>query len=313
MSLTAVFFGTPEFAVPSLSRLLESGTRVPLVVTQPDRPVGRHAVPLPSAVARLAAVRGLETEKPEKLRASNDLLDRVRRLDPDVGVVVAYGRLLPSSLLEIPRLGFINVHASLLPRYRGASPVQAALLAGDLETGVVTMKVVEEVDAGPIYLRRFVEIGEREDAGSLSQRLARIGADLLVETLAGLEGGSLAAMPQEGEPTFTRPIRREDARIDWTRPATDIDRRLRAYTPWPGAYTFLEKERVKIHGLEPGGVADRAPGTLWLEAGRATVAAGDNRSLVLIAAQRSGRKLVAGAEFVRGIRVLPARFRSDPL
>jgi len=269
-------------------------------------------VPLPSAVARLAAVRGLDTEKPEKLRGRTDLLDRIRGLDPDVGVVVAYGRLLPSALLEIPRFGFVNLHASLLPRHRGASPVQAALLAGDRESGVVTMKVSEQLDAGPIYLRRSVEIGEREDAGSLAQRLARIGADLLVETLAGLESSSLSATPQEGETTLSRPIRREDARIEWTRPAAEIDRRLRAYTPWPGAYTFLGKERVKIHGLEPGGETDRVPGSLWLEGDRAMVAAGDGQSLVLTAAQRSGRKLVSGVEFARGIRELAVRFQSGP-
>jgi methionyl-tRNA formyltransferase len=308
MALTVVFFGTPEFAVPALSRLLEARTALPLVVTQPDRPVGRHAVPVPSAVSRLAAVRGIPTEKPEKVRGNTDLAERIRGLDPDVGVVVAYGRLLPPELLAIPRHGFVNVHGSLLPRYRGASPVQAALLAGDRETGIVTMKVVEELDAGPLYLEQRVEIGEREDAGALSQRLARAGADLLVETLAGLERGSLIPRPQLGTPSFCRPMRREDGRIDWTRPATEIDRRLRAYTPWPGAYTFLGKERVKIHGLEPGPETNREPGTLWLEEDRALVAAGEGQSVILTGAQRSGRRLVGGAEFARGIRALPAKF-----
>ena len=308
MALRVVFFGTPEFAVPALSRLLEAGTAVPLVVSQPDRPVGRHAVPIPSALARLATVRGIPVEKPEKLRGNTDLADRIRALAPDVGVVVAYGRLLPRDLLAIPRHGFVNVHASLLPRHRGASPVQAALLAGDRETGVVTMKVVEELDAGPLYLERRVEVGEREDAGALSQRLARAGADLLIETLAGLEQGGLIARPQQGAPSFCRPMRREDGRIDWTRPATEIDRRLRAYTPWPGAYTFLGKERVKIHGVDLGPETNREPGTLWLEEDRALVAAGQGQSVLLTGAQRAGRRLVGGAEFARGIRTLPAKF-----
>ncbi len=308
MALSAVFFGTPEFAVPALSRLLESGFEVPVVVTRPDRPVGRHTVAVPSALARLATIRGLPMEKPDKLVGDGDLVDKLRRFEPDVGVVVAYGKLLPSELLEIPRLGFVNVHASLLPKYRGASPVQAALLAGDRETGVVTMKVVEELDAGPLYLERRVEIGAREDAGSLSQRLAKAGADLLVETLGALEQGTLAARPQQGSPSFCRPIQREDARIDWTRAASDIERRLRAYTPWPGAYTFLGKERVKIHRLDPGPAVDREPGTLWLEEDRALVAAGDRQSLVLTRAQRASRRIVGGTEFARGIRSLPIRF-----
>jgi methionyl-tRNA formyltransferase len=308
MALRVVFFGTPEFAVPALSRLLEGGAAVPLVVTQPDRPVGRHAVPVPSALARLAAVRGIPVEKPEKLRGNTDLANRIRELTPDVGVVVAYGRLLPPELLAIPHHGFVNVHGSLLPRHRGASPVQAALLAGDRETGVVTMKVVEELDAGPLYLEQRVEIGEREDAGALSQRLARAGAELLIETLAGLEQGALTPRPQQGAPSFCRPIRREDGRIDWTHPAAEIDRRLRAYTPWPGAYTFLGKERVKVHGLELGPETDREPGTLWLEENRALVAAGQRQSVVLTGAQRAGRRLVGGAEFARGIRTLPAKF-----
>jgi methionyl-tRNA formyltransferase len=311
VSLTAVFFGTPEFAVPSLSQLLESGARVPLVITQPDRPVGRHAVPLPSAVARLAAVRGIRMEKPEKLRGNSEMLDRVRGVAPDIGVVVAYGRILPPELLALARLGFVNVHASLLPKYRGASPIPAALLAGDRETGVVTMKIVEELDAGPLYLERRVEIGEREDAGRLSRRLASAGGELLVETLAGLERGALAARPQEGAPTFCRPIRREDGQIDWTCPAAEIDRRLRAFTPWPGVYTFLGGERLKIHGLEPGPATERAPGTLWLEGDLSLVAVGDARSLVLTRVQRAGRRIVGGAEFARGIRSLPARFSTE--
>jgi len=308
VTLKVVFFGTPEFAVPALSRVLESGSPVPLVVTQPDRPAGRHAVAVPSALARLAAVRGIPMEKPEKLALRADLADRIRQLAPDVGVVVAYGRLLPGEVLAIPRLGFVNVHASLLPRHRGASPVQAALLAGDRETGVVTMKVIDELDAGPLYLERRIEIGDREDAGSLSQRLSKAGADLLVETLAGLERGTLTARPQQGVPSFCRPIRREDARIDWTRPAAEIERRLRAYTTWPGAYTFLGKVRVKIHSFELGPATNREPGTLWLDEDQALVAAGEGRSLILTGAQRAGGRLVGGSEFARGIRILPARF-----
>ena len=308
MALTAVFFGTPEFAVPSLSRLLDSGVGVPLVVSQPDRPVGRHSVPAPSAVARLAAVRGIPTEKPPRLAGNTEFAQTLAKATPDVGVVVAYGRILPAAILAVPRLGFVNVHASLLPRHRGASPVQAALLAGDEETGVVTMKVVQELDAGPIYLERRISVAKGERAGELATRLASAGADLLVETLRGLEKGTLSPRPQEGTPTFCRPIRREDGRVDWTLSPSEIERRLQAYDPWPGLHTFLDEERVKILGLEPGPRAQRPPGTLWLEGEKALVAAGGGESLSLTRVQRAGRQPIGGVEFVRGLRSEPARF-----
>jgi methionyl-tRNA formyltransferase len=313
MPLRAVFFGTPAYAVPSLGAMIASGSEVPLVVTQPDRPAGRHAAPLPSPVAREAAARGIATFKPERLRGNAEVLEAVRASGADVGVVVAYGMILPGALLELPRLGFVNVHASLLPRHRGASPIQAALLAGECETGVVTMRVVEELDAGPIYLSRSVPIGPREDAGSLSTRLADFGAGLLVETLRGLEGGTLAAKPQEGEPSFCRPIRREDGQVDWTLPAAAIERRLRAYTPWPGLHTFLGKTRIKILEAEPGpsGRSER-PGAVWSEGGGLLAAAGSGTTLRLLRVQRAGRTPVSGADFALAAG-LPGRFGPAPV
>jgi methionyl-tRNA formyltransferase len=308
MALRAVFFGTPAFAVPSLKALVESGFEVPLVVTQPDRPVGRHATPLASAAAREAAALGIAAAKPERLRGNSGILEAVRVSGADVGVVVAYGMLLPKELLDLPRLGFVNVHASLLPRYRGASPIQAALLAGERETGVVTMRVVEQLDAGPIYLSRRVAIGPREDAGSLSARLAVLGAGLLVETLRGLERGTLAAKPQEGEPSFCRPIRREDGEVDWTLPAAAIERRLRAYTPWPGLFTFLGKTRIKILEAEPGPSGrSEPPGAVWAEPGVLLAAAGGGTTLKLERVQRAGRTPVSGSDFALAAD-LPGRF-----
>src|SRR5215472_8761337 len=210
MSLRAVFFGTPEFAVDSLDRLVESGTRVGLVVTQPDRPIGRHAQPRPSAVAAAATRHGLPIAKPEQLKGNTPFLDQLRATAADVGIVVAYGRLLTDEILTVPRLGFVNVHASLLPKYRGASPIQAALLAGERETGVVTMRVEKELDSGPLYRVSSVTIEEREDAGSLSARLAPIGAELLVETLADMHRGTASLQPQAGSSSFCKPLRRED-------------------------------------------------------------------------------------------------------
>lgn len=310
MSLRAVFFGTPEFAIPSLAAMLEAGLEVPLVLTQPDRPAGRHATPLPSPVALAAESRGIPVARPERLRGNQEILERIHQVAPDAGVVVAYGKLLPSALLEVPRLSFVNVHASLLPKYRGASPVQAAILAGDRETGVVTMKIVEELDAGPIYLERRVPIGETEDAGSLSGRLAVAGAQILIETLRGLEAGTIQARPQTGEPSFCRPIRREQGEVDWTLPAAALEGRLRAYTPWPGLYTFLGNERIKIvsAGLGPGGRKE-TPGTFWTEGGKLLAAAGEGTSLELGVLQRAGRRAVSGADFALGAKV-PGRF--DP-
>jgi len=307
-SLRAVFFGTPEFAVPSLAAMLDAGVEVPLVVTQPDRPAGRHATPRPSPVALLAESRGIAVARPERLRGNQEILERIRRIAPDAGVVVAYGMLLPNALLDLPRLSFVNVHASLLPRYRGASPVQAAILAGDSETGVVTMKIVEELDAGPVYLERRVPIGQTEDAGSLSSRLAAAGAEVLIETLRGLEAGTLRARPQTGEPSFCRPIRREQGEVDWALPAAALERRLRAYTPWPGLHTFLGNERVKIVGAGVGESGRREPpGTFWTEGGKLLAAAGEGTALELRVLQRAGRRPVSGADFALAAR-LPGRF-----
>jgi methionyl-tRNA formyltransferase len=216
--------------------------------------------------------------------------------------VVAYGRLLPDEILAVPRLGFVNVHASLLPKYRGASPIQAALLAGERETGVVTMRVEKELDSGPLYRERRVTIEDREDAGSLSQRLASIGAELLVETLGDLERGDARTRPQAGSPSFCKPLRREDGEVDWRRPAAEIQRQLRAFTPWPGLYTFWDGERLKILELELGPATNRPPGCLWRDGDRLLVAAGKGSSLVLGRVQRAGRRAMNGDEFAKGLR-----------
>jgi len=307
--LRVVFFGTPEFAAPSLAALLDAGIEVPLAVTQPDRPVGRHAEPRPSAVGALARARGLAVEKPESVRGNAAFLERLRAERPDALAVVAYGRILPRELLDVARLAPVNVHASLLPRHRGASPIQAAILAGDAETGVATMRMAEELDAGPVYVERRVPIGARETAGELSARLAPLGGELLVETLRRLAAGGLEPRPQRGEPTYCRTIRREDARADWTRDAAALDRALRAYTPWPGLFTTLGGERIKILEAEPhespGGAA-HPPGTLYVDSGALLAAAGVGTALRILRLQRAGRGAVSGEQFAAGAR-LPAR------
>jgi len=308
--LRVVFFGTPDFAVPSLKALLDAGIAVPLVVSQPDRPVGRHAGPHPSAVAAVAEARGIPIEKPATVRDNAPLFEALGAARPDAIAVVAYGRILPTEILRLPPMGCLNVHASLLPRHRGASPIQAAILAGDPETGVATMRMEEGLDTGPVCLERRVRIGDRETAGELSSRLAEMGGEILVETLRGLAAGTLSARPQAGEPSLCRPIRREDGAVDWTRSAGELSRRLRAYTPWPGLYSFLGSERVKILEADADSGSDSGePGSFRLEGGRLVASAGEGTALRIQRLQRAGRKPVTGAEFARSVE-LPGRFES---
>ena len=279
-----------------------------LAVTQPDRAVGRHATPVSPPVAQLARERGIPVFQPERLRGNGEALERLRAESPDAVVVVAYGKILPREILEIPPLGCVNVHGSLLPRHRGASPVQAAILSGDAVTGVSTMRMTEGLDEGPVYLEREIPVAPDETAETLSRRLAGAGADLLVETLRGIAAGTLAPRPQAGEPTYCRTIRRSDGEIDWNLPADAILRRLRAYTPWPGIFTTLSGERVKILEAREGARGAGEPGEASAEGDALRVACGGGSTLVVSRAQREGRNAVSGAELLRGLRADGVRF-----
>lgn len=300
-----VFFGTPEFALPTLQALVAAG-RVPrAVVTQPDRPAGRGQETRAPVVARWAREQGLPLLQPVKVREPA-FLDEVRALAPDLAVVVAFGQIFPRALLDLPRHGCVNVHASLLPRHRGAAPVQAALLAGDDVTGVSTMVMEEGLDTGPVLLTASTRLAGHETAGELSPRLAHLGAALLLETLAGLESGSVAPRPQRhDEATIAPRLRREDGRVDWQQPAAGIFRRLRAFTPWPGAAAELRGEPVKLLWAEPVAEGtDATPGAvLGARDGAVLVAAGEGSVLALQRLQRPGRKPVAGDDFARGERL----------
>ncbi len=304
--MTLVFFGTPDFAVPSLARLCEDPAfRVALVVSQPDRPAGRGRARTPPPVAREAQARGIPLLQPERIRQNPEFRERLRAAQPDFLVVVAYGKILPREILDLPRIASVNVHASLLPRHRGASPVAAALLAGDRETGVAIMRMTEGLDEGPVYAVRRVPIRDSDDAAALSEKLAREGAELLTETLPRIADHRLLPRPQEGEPSYCRTIRKEQGEIDWTRPAGEIARRLRAFTPWPGVFTFLAGERVRSlradAGERPPGPPP-APGTLVRGAGGGfLVACGEGTALAPVVLQREGRKPAAAAEFLRGL------------
>ncbi|MEO8587426.1 MAG: methionyl-tRNA formyltransferase [Acidobacteriota bacterium] len=336
--MQVVFFGSPSFALPSLESLRDAGHTLALVVSQPGKPVGRKGELMDPPVAARAKSLGIQVFQPPTLK-DDAALARLSAAGADVFVVVAYGKILAQRVLDIPRLGCVNVHGSLLPRWRGASPVQAAILAGDAVTGISIMKLDAGMDTGPVYTMRETRIGEEESAEVLGARLATIGAQALIETLYFLEGESDdadapaprgAAGAEEPAPhapskkIFNPPltqnsllskscpkITREDARADWTRPAIELSRRSRAFTPWPGLFTIRGNTRVKLSGLsleeESGQVRVRAegspPGTV-LEAGPRVVVACGEGAVSIGTLQVEGRRALPAAEFVRGERVL---------
>ena len=241
-----VFFGSPDFALPSLEGLLAAGHEVALVVSQPAKPVGRSAELLDPPVARRAKELGLPVFQPPTLK-DDAAVARLADVRADLFVVVAYGKILAQRVLDLPRLGCVNVHGSVLPRWRGASPVQAALLAGDAESGVSIMRMEAGMDTGPVYAVARSPIGAREDAGALSARLAREGAELLVTTLPRIEAGAAVPEPQDDAlATLCPKIRREDGQADFSLPAEELVNRLRAFTPWPGLFAFRAGRRVKL-------------------------------------------------------------------
>lgn len=239
--LNIVFFGTPAFSVPSLSALLKAGHSVTAVVTKPD--AGRRAVPSP--VKLMAEASSLRIIQPHSVRTP-EFIDEMRACAPDAAVVTAYGKILPAELLRLPPLGCINVHASILPHYRGAAPIQRAIMTGETETGVTTMLMDEGVDTGAVFLIRKTAIDESDTTQTLTERLAVIGAELLIETLTGIERGTLRAAAQEGVPSYAPPIGKDDCQVIWSRPAADIVNLIRGLNPVPGAFTFINGQRIKI-------------------------------------------------------------------
>ncbi|MBC7346077.1 MAG: methionyl-tRNA formyltransferase [Clostridia bacterium] len=309
-----VFFGTPAFALPTLEALLESPHRVLGVVTQPDRPKGRRRLLAPPPVKEAAAARGLPIWQPANLREPA-FLSLLRGLEPEVAVVVAYGKILPPAVLDLPRHGCINVHASLLPRYRGAAPIHWAVINGESETGVTTMYMAPALDAGDIILQRAVAIGTRETTGALHDRLARLGADLLLETLDLLEAGKAPRRPQdEALASYAPPLQPEDERIDWQWPAAVIFNRVRGLNPWPGAYTTWRGKRLKIWWVEPGALAAREarPGQVLAVGGEGfSVACGSGQALLVKELQPEGKAPMEAAAFVRGYRLAPGEYLGD--
>lgn len=300
-----VFFGSPDFALPSLEALVAAGHDVVLVVSQPAKPVGRSAEVADPPVVRRARELAIPVFQPPTLK-DEEAVARLAGAAADLFVVVAYGKILAQRVLDLPRHGCVNVHGSVLPRWRGASPVQAALLAGDVVTGVSIMRMEAGMDTGPVYAAFRTPIGADEDAGTLSARLARDGAELLVATLAKIASGEAEeALQEDALATVCPKIRREDGRADFARPAIELVRRLRAFTPWPGLFAFRAGRRVKLLAArEADGRAGAAPGDV-LAAGDEIVLACGQGALAVTRLQAEGRKPLDAVAFSRGERVVP--------
>jgi methionyl-tRNA formyltransferase len=313
--LRIVFFGTPQFAVPTLQALHESRHHVVGVVTQPNRARGRGHQSHASPVKQLADQYGLATLQPERLREEG-FLEALRALNADLGVVAAYGKILTDAVLTVPRLGLINVHASLLPKYRGAAPIHRAVMAGETMTGVTIMRVVKELDAGPMISSVTRRIGENETSAEVEHDIARLGATALVDAVDALAGGRASETPQDdSDATYAHKIEKSDGVIDWARPAREIHNQIRGLHPWPHAFSELQGERTILLRSEvernlPGLLA--APGTILdAHSDQFRVQTGDG-VLRLLMLQREGRRPLTAREFLAGRRIEPgAKFLSS--
>jgi methionyl-tRNA formyltransferase len=314
--LKLVFCGTPEFAVPTLEALLAARHQIALVVSQPDRPTGRDQQLTAPAVKQAALAAGLPVTQPEKIRSNAEFRAQLEAIAPDAIVVVAYGRIIPPWMLALPRLGCINLHGSLLPKYRGAAPIQWAIAMGDAYTGNSTMLLEEGLDTGPILLQQTAEIGATQTAVDLFPVLARAGAPLVVETLAGLANGSIHPQPQSHEAaTFAPLLDREDGRIDFAaRTAQEIYNRWRGFQPWPGAFTGLNGKKLIVHrlavtrGSYAEGLGFAEPGWIVVESHRLLAACAENTWVEFLEVQLEGKKRMTTDEFLRG-NPLPADAR----
>ncbi len=310
--LRVAFAGTPQFAVPALDALLQSRHRLVGVLTQPDRPQGRGRQLLPSPVKEAARAQGLVVAQPQTLRdAAGQAV--IAALAPDVMVVVAYGQILPPAVLRIPRLGCINIHASLLPRWRGAAPIQRAILAGDSHTGVTIMQMDEGLDTGAVLAVQRVGIGDRDTSASLHAELARLGAQCLIEVLESLSRQNLRAQPQpDVGVTYAQKISKIEALINWNDSAALISRQVRAFDPWPVAETQFAGEQLRIHaGFAPhtGAVSAAAAPGVWLGLdGQALRVACGTGELHVTQVQRAGRRIVSAREFVNSAGPGTGRF-----
>lgn len=296
-----VFLGTPEFAVPVLKKLIASDLKPFLVVTQPDKPVGRKQELVPSPVKSLALEAGIQVVQPG---TKEDLVKLLKDLEIDVCVLVAYGMIIPEQALAIPKLGFVNLHPSKLPKYRGPSPIQAAILNGDSQTAVTIMKLDAGIDTGPIIAQQDIAIEQADNFSSLSDKLSKAGAELMVKVLSDYIAGKIKLIDQDDDlATYCNLVKRDDGQVNWSRSAIDIQRQFRAFSPWPGVFTHIDKKRLKIADLdvlEGDFNPNLAPGAVFLGPSRGfTVRCGEG-ALDLITVQLEGKSEVLGQEFLNG-------------
>jgi len=313
-----VFCGTPRFAVPTLEKLVEAGHSVPLVVTQPDRPRGRGMEVSVSPVKEAAIRLRISVVQPATIKNNTEFREQLAAIKPDsiidatidAIIVVGYGRIIPQWMIDLPRLGNLNLHASLLPKYRGAAPIQWAIANGESVTGVTTMRIDAGLDTGDILMQREVSIAAEDTSETLGPRLASIGANLMVETLGGLEDGQVRPSPQDDSQATLAPIlKKEDGRMDFARSAVDLFNRLRGFQPWPGAFTIFKGKTLQVHRAHPSqNAANRMPGQITVEGSRLFVGCGKDKdkdaesTLELIEVQLEGKRRMTAQEFVNGYR-----------
>ena len=304
-SLNLVFCGTPQFAVPALGKIIEAGHSVHLVLTQPDRPKGRGLELVASPVKQAALHHNLPVYQPEKIKNNEELQRRLREIAPEAIIVVGYGRIIPKWMLDLPRYGNINLHASLLPKYRGAAPIQWAIAQGEKVTGVTTMRLDEGLDTGDILLQQELAIGDDDTSETLAPRLAAIGANLLVETLRQLQARTLTPQRQNhAEATLAPILTKEDGRIDFRRTAHEIYNRLRGFQPWPGAFTTFRGKMLGVTAARPAtlpaGEAAPAEGLALVHGSQLFVGCGQNTLLELLEVQPEGKKRMPARDFSHG-------------
>jgi methionyl-tRNA formyltransferase len=299
-----VFCGTPEFAVGTLEAVIRAGHEIALAVTQPDRAAGRGMEMQAPPVKRAAVTHGIAVVQPEKIKINEEFRERLEEARPDAIVVVAYGRIIPQWMLELPRLGCINLHGSLLPKYRGAAPIQWAVANGDAVTGVTTMRLDEGLDTGPMLLVREVAIGAKETAVDVFRSLAGVGAELMMETLAGLAEGTLVGRKQdEAQATLAPILTREDGAIDFARTARQIYDRWRGFQPWPGAHTRLRGKKLIVHRMHVGAESGIDAGVLRVVGDEMEAGCGERGSVVFDEVQMEGKRRMSAGEFLHGFQV----------
>jgi methionyl-tRNA formyltransferase len=297
-----VFCGTPQFAVPTLERLADSGFNVRLVLTQPDRPKGRGLELVASPVKQSAERLGIPVYQPEKIKTNDELKAKLDQIAPEAIVVVGYGRIIPTWMLHLPKYGNINLHASLLPKYRGAAPIQWAIATGETVSGVTTMRIDEGLDTGDILLQKEIAIFDDDTSETLAPKLAAIGAELMADTLRGLQADTIKPTKQQDAQATLAPIlKKEDGKIDFSRSAREVHNRFRGFQPWPGAFTRFRERSLNITAMRPSS-EQAPPGEMLIKGAQLFAGCGNDSAIELLEVQPEGKKRMPASDFVHGYR-----------